>query len=572
MIEPTIVEWHPAQVPEEKEALLRAGISDRLAPLLARRGVKNPDEAESFLNPAANHLHDPFLLKGMDRAVNRLSRCIEGAEKVAIVGDYDVDGVSGTALLTASLRACGLEVEPILPQRLVEGYGFQPVHAERAAELGCSVVITVDCGTASVEAIETARARGLDVIVTDHHIPSVALPPETVMINPLQEGETYPYPRLSGAGLAFKLASAMFQSRGRAVPLAGLLRIACLGTIADLVPLDGENRVIAALGLQALGSTRSAGLRLLMEKAAVKRPIRASDVGFRIGPRLNASGRLESPDEALELLMTRDEGRAEALAGRLDDLNRARQAEEAKIVEQARERIHEMPRLPGLLCLWSADWHQGVVGIAASRIAREFHRPTLLLSVRGETATGSGRSISGIHLHDFLAPWRDRLVSFGGHAQAIGLTAATDQLDSLNGQWQAAATWPAELLVRRRYYELDLRPVEITSELLGELQKLRPFGEGNRQPLLRVGPLEISQPLRAFGKGHLSGTAQGQDGARVRILGWNWQERSAVFDEPFEILARLEWDDWVSAPVLEIQEARPLDASRSRPLEVSKGA
>lgn len=572
MIHQPLVEWQPAQVPEATSVLIQAGVPERLAALLARRGVRNLEESEAFLRPAIEHLHDPFLLLGMEEAVERLIQALEGHQRVAIVGDYDVDGVSGTALLSASLRAGGLDVATILPQRLTEGYGFQSIHVEQARAAGCSLIVTVDCGTASVEAISTAQAHGLDVIVTDHHIPSAALPEGTIMINPLQAGDHYPYERLSGAGLAFKLSTAFFTRIGREVPLTQLLRIACLGTIADLVPLDGENRVIASLGLQALASTRSVGLRMLMQKAGVKRPVRASDVGFRIGPRLNASGRLESPDEALELLITQDEQRAEVLADRLDQLNRARQSEEAKIVEQAREQVLAYERLPGLICLWSPEWHKGVVGIAASRIAREFHRPTVLLAVEGDSATGSGRSISGIHLHEFLDPWRERLERFGGHAQAIGLTIATDRLEELRSLWEEAADWPAETLIKKWYYELDLRPCEVTSKLLGDLQVLHPFGEGNHQPLLRVGGLELARPLREFGKGHLSGAARGEDGATVRILGWNWQERSTVFENRFEVLGRLEWDDWASAPVLQIQDARPLPPSGISPPSEAQGA
>jgi single-stranded-DNA-specific exonuclease len=444
----------------------------------------------------------------------------------------------------------------ILPQRLTEGYGFQPLHVVRAVADGCKLIVTVDCGSSSVEAIVAARESGLEVIVTDHHIPSEILPTGALMINPLQDGDTYPYERLSGAGLAFKLSVAMFTRCAKTVPLAPLLRVACLGTIADLVPLNGENRVIAALGLASLASSRSPGLRALMKQAGVKRPVRASDVGFKIGPRLNASGRLDSPDEALELLMTRDENRAEVLAVRLDELNRERQTEEAKIVEQARERVLAMADLPGVLVLWSDEWHKGVVGIAASRIAREFHRPTLLLGVEGETATGSGRSIPGIHLHHFIEPWRDRLERFGGHAQAIGLTVAIDRLEDIRKSWQTGADWQSELLIKRLSYELDLRPCEVTSELLGELEELRPFGEANRQPLLRVGPLEVSGSLRKFGKGHISGTAHGEDGATVRILGWNWQDRAEMFDRPFEVVARLEWDSFLASPVLQMQDAR----------------
>lgn len=530
----------------------------RLAPLLARRGVATGEQAERFLHPAVEHLHDPHLLHGMDAAVARLEAAGERGEKVAVVGDYDVDGVSSTALLVAVFGAVGLTAEPILPHRLRDGYGFQPVHVERAEAAGCQVIVTADCGTTSVAAAERAQHGGLDVIVTDHHLPGeTPLPSGVLLINPRQTGCSYPFADLAAVGLAFKLALALARRHGRELPLEPLLRVASLGTIADLVPLLGENRVIAALGLEALGRTRSPGLLALFRKAGLSAPFTATDVGFRIGPRLNAAGRLDDAGHALELLLTRDPRRAEGLAEALEEWNRERQDEEQKVVEEAREVLAGRAPLPRFAVAWDPGWHKGVVGIAAGRLARELHRPTVLLAVDGERATGSGRSIAGIDLHGFLAPWRDRMSRFGGHAQAVGLTVETERLEELQQAWEESAReWPEETLVRRFEYELELGPAELGEGLLAELSRLEPHGQGNPRPLLKVGPLKLAGAPRLFGRGHLAAEARGADGGRPRLLGWRWADRRGDLDGTVEVLGYLERDSYRGGTVLRLVDAR----------------
>ncbi len=475
-----------------------------------------------------------------------------------MVGDYDVDGVSGTAILVAVLRACGLEVLPILPHRVREGYGFQSVHVEQAIELGARVVVTVDCGTTSHAAARAALDKGLAVIVTDHHLPGEPLTDGVVQINPRQRDCGYPFEELSGAGLALKLAGALAEACGRRVDPRILLRIACLGTIADLVPLAGENRTIAALGLQQLGHTRSPGLKALIELAGVELPLSTADVGYRLGPRLNAPGRLDSAEKALELLLTRDPARARKLAQQLDRFNRERQEQERRVVQEAREALLARRRLPPIAVAWSASWHRGVVGVAAGRLARELNRPTVLLAVEDDVATGSGRSIEGIHLHDFLARWRADLARFGGHAQAIGLTAETARLEALQRQWEdAARVWSDRIAVKRYEYELDLEPRQLSGELLAQLAGLEPHGQGNPRPLIRFrGPLRLPWPPRTFGKGHLSAEAVGPDGVRMRLLGWGWQQRASSLEGEFEVLGFLEQDRF-RGTVLRLVDSRP---------------
>jgi single-stranded-DNA-specific exonuclease len=552
------VEWLAAPVPEAAGALAETGSPPWLAALLARRGVVDSHGAERFLHPSLDQLHDPFLLAGMEEAVARLLDARSRGERIAVVGDYDVDGITATAQLLAVFRKCGLEAKPVLPHRLREGYGFQPVHVERARDLGCRLIVTADCGSSSAAAVEAAFAAGIGVIVTDHHLPGCELPAGALHINPRQVRCSYPFRDLAAAGLALKLCLALAGRCGQTLDPAPLLRIACLGTIADLVPLQGENRVIAALGLVALAAARSQGLKALIQQAGMKPPFTAADVGFRLGPRLNAAGRLADPDRALELLMSRDPGRALELALELDGCNRERQTAENRVVVEARSRFAERSPLPPILVGWSEAWHKGVVGVAAGRIAKEFHRPTVLLAVEGETATGSGRSVPGIELHAFLVPWKDRMARFGGHAQAVGLTVATDRLAELRGEWEGAgAAWPEELLAHRIQYELHLPPREVSNGLLAQLAALEPFGQGNPRPLLRTGPLRLQGEPRPFGNGHLSARARGEDGAAVDLVGWRWGERAGSLRGSFEVLACVELDAYRGGPVLRLVDSRP---------------
>lgn len=564
-----MVRWTPASIPAAAEALGEAGFSPRLATLLARRGVSDRTEAEAFLKPDLDQLHDPRLLAGIEEAVARLLRARDAGERVALVGDYDVDGVSGTALLTAVLRVCGIDVQPILPHRMRDGYGFQPVHVERARELGCSLVVTVDCGTSSIAAAKAARQADLDVVVTDHHLPGDSLPKDVVLINPRQEGCDYPFVELSGAGLALKLALALADACGRTMNPRQLLRIACLGTIADMVPLRGENRIIAAVGLAELSRTRSPGLQALLRTAGLRPPLTAEDVGFRIGPRLNAPGRLDSADKALALLLSRDQREAGRLALELDRANQERQAWERQVVEEARAMFLDRPQLPGILVAWSPRWHRGVVGIAAGRFSKELGRPTILLAIEGNSAVGSGRSIPDIHLYRFLTLWSGRLSRFGGHAQAVGMTiegedleAADGPLEQLRGEWEeAAAAWNLERAVRQMEYELDLTAGEVDESFLRMLERLGPYGQGNPQPLLRIGGLHLAGVPRLFGRGHLAAEARDRDGGRIRLLGWGWAQRRDVLDRPFEVLGHLERDRYRGGPVLRLVDCRPAESA-----------
>ncbi|MDE2690555.1 MAG: single-stranded-DNA-specific exonuclease RecJ [Acidobacteriota bacterium] len=555
------VEWLEKATPGAAGTLAEAGYGLLSAPL-ARRGVSTPSEADAFLTPHRRGLHDPFLLHGMEEAVERLQAACRDSHTVAVVGDYDVDGVTACALLTAVLRALGAQVVPILPNRLTEGYGFQTLQVEKAHLAGVSLIVTVDCGTTSANAVLAAIERGIDVIVTDHHVVGSDFPSQAIQINPLQDDCDYPFRHLCGAGLAFKLAQALLRRGGRHEPLAALLRVACLGTIADVVPLVGENRVIAALGLRALSEARSPGLRALKRVARVAGSVSSTEVAFRLGPRINAAGRLADAGLALRLLLTRDSAEADQLAGELDALNRNRQAEERRVVKEAADLFAAREPLPGILVAWSSEWHRGVVGIAAGRLAREFHRPVILLGVDGDAGTGSGRSIPHLDLHSFVAGFEHRTTRFGGHPQAIGLSVAVSELPDLRDAMEEAAEWPPGTLVRRREYELALSAEQIGSDLYAELARLEPHGEGNRRPLIRLGPLERLGRPREFGQGHVklrvraAGGEGSERGSPVWLLGWGWKERAADLDGRFEVLGAVEWDSYQGGPVVRIEDAR----------------
>ncbi len=538
---------------------------------MARRGIEDLASADAFLHPALEQLHDPLQLAGMEAAVARLVSAKASGHHVALVGDYDVDGVTASAILVAVLRACDLVVYPIIPHRMRDGYGFQPIHVERARELGARLLVTVDCGVSSHAAAAAAIDADIEVIITDHHLPGDPLPEGVIQINPHQEHCSYPFGELSGAGLALKLALAVAKACEREIDPRLLIRVACLGTIADLVPLRGENRTIAAIGLQELARTRSPGLTALIEVAGLQPPFSAADVGFRLGPRLNAPGRLDSAEAALDLLLCRDQLHARQLAGELDQWNRDRQQEQRRVVTEAREALIEgREELPAILVAWCDTWHRGVVGVAAGRLAKELNRPTILLAVDGEQATGSGRSIPGIHLHDFLKGWDAEMLRFGGHAQAIGMTVKVAELADLRLRWEEAAeSWRERVAVRRFEYELELTPLDIDQQLFNHLSDLEPYGQKNPQPLIRIpGPLHLAGSPRLFGQGHLSAQAVDQNGGRIALLGWGWQERSASLEGEFEVLGYLEKDRYRGS-VLRLVDSRPVTDGDGEQGEVS---
>ncbi len=497
------------------------GIAPLVAQVLINRGLGTVQAARSFLR--SDEMHDPFLLAGMEAACERIGQALQGQEIIGVYGDYDVDGLTGTALLTRALRGLGGKVIPRIPHRLEEGYGLCPDALKELAEMGVGLVVTVDNGIAAHQEIAMAREMGMDLIITDHHeVPSM-MPDVCAVINPKQPGCPYPEKELAGVGLAYKLVAAL---AGQEVADT-YLDLVALGTIADVVPLQGENRILAKQGLALLPNSGNQGLATLLTSLQLgDRPITAGQVGFVIGPRLNAVGRLDDSHTALELLLCDEAARARDLVNQLETFNRERQEIEARIAHKAQllvEQEHNLDRDRALV-LGHEDWHPGVIGIVASRLVEMYHRPVILVALDGEASRGSGRSIPGFNLYAALQECGDLLTQYGGHEMAAGLTIRPDRVPFLRQRLNEIAV--------RTLGESDLVPTlrldawvsleELTLPLLKELDYLQPFGMANPAPVFAVRQVEILQARRVGHEGkHLKLLVRDPDtGAQIGAIGF----------------------------------------------------
>jgi single-stranded-DNA-specific exonuclease len=511
------------------------GLSPLLAQLLVNRGLRDLPAARRFLQPSLEGLHDPARLPGLPAAVERLRRALRDRERIVIYGDYDVDGVTGTAILHRALRLQGAEPECYIPHRIEDGYGLSLPAIERLAASGPGLLVTVDCGTSDVEEVRRAKALGLDVIVTDHHEPPDVLPESLALVNPKAPGATYPDRDITGAGVAFKVAWALLQAmpasamRGPEVQafLLEAMALAALGTVADVAPLVGENRVFAAYGLGAMRHTRNPGLRALLERSGIdlREPIQAAHLAFRLAPRLNAGGRLGSARPSLQLFLCADPAEAASIAESLDKANSDRQRVEARILEEARERVAREHDLATDRALVLADdrWHPGVVGIVAARLVEEFRRPVLLLALAGGRGRGSGRSVPGFPLHEALARCREHLAGCGGHAMAAGLEIEAGRVPAFRERLLALAAeaFPSALPAPVLDIEAEVSLGQLTLPVAKELDRLGPHGVGNAAPVLAARGVRIAGEPRRMGKtgSHVSFMAH-QDGASVRAVWW----------------------------------------------------
>jgi len=485
------------------------GLSRTMARLLSARGVTTPDEARRFLTPRLEDLHDPYRLAGMPEAVERIERAIARREPIVLYGDYDVDGVTSLVLLRKVLRQLGASVSFYVPERLRDGYGMHVEAIEALAAEGGRVLISVDCGIRAHEVVERAKALGMETIVTDHHLPEAELPPALAVVNPKRPDCAYPEKNLAGVGVALKLAQALLLRRGRRSELASLLPLAALGTIADLAPLTGENRVIARLGLERLWAPEHIGLRALAEVAglAPDRPVTGRDVAFRLAPRLNAAGRLSTARPAIELLETEDATRARQLAAQLTEQNAHRQREEHTILAQIERMLAEDPswREQKLLVLAREGWHRGVIGLVASKIVERYARPAIVLALDGEWAYGSGRSIPAFHLLRSLETCADLFERYGGHAQAAGLVLRRDRLEEFRRRITAEADRALALedLVPTSAFDDHLAISDVTFELWQQLQRLEPCGIGNPRPIFLFTDVCVEGEPRVLKERHL---------------------------------------------------------------------
>ncbi len=559
--------WELAGEEPGVEALAReAGVSRVLAALLRRRGVGTGDAARRFLAPAETDLHEPDRLTGAREAAALLLSTARRGGRIVVFGDYDVDGVTAVAQLRAALTRAGADAAAFIPHRLRDGYGLKPDTVRRVLrELSPSTIVTVDCGISAVDGVAAAREAGVDVIVTDHHLVPSALPAGAVVVNPRQPGCSYPYKELAATGIAMKIAEAVGAAAGRPVARESLLRAASLGTIADLVPLDGENRTIASLGLARLGSARAPGLRALLLEAGLRPGVSpsAEEVAFRVAPRLNAAGRLDTAMLALALFEERDGARAEEIARKLSVRNAERQALERAVVAEARRRIGPEPDAAVLV---EADpaWHRGVLGIAASRLAREYHRPVLLFGIEGERASGSGRSIPGVSLHGVLTEMAAFFTEFGGHEQAVGGTLPAARLEEFRrGALDVfRRRVPPEALVRRAVAEAELPLDALEPDRLAELSRLEPHGAGNPRPVFLARDVRASGPFRPVRAAGLRGRLR-TSGGDVRAIAWQppaglgaLAESGQSLDLHYRVAEDREWGLSV-----EILEARPASSA-----------
>ncbi len=493
--------WRPA-MPDPAGCLWLSrelSISQVTAQVLYNRGLTTPDAVREFLTAGRSQILDPFLLKDMDRAVDLLRRRIASGRPIMVYGDYDVDGVTGTTILVLALRALGAEVEYYIPDRFAEGYGLNVGALTEIRGRGHDFVLSVDTGVSAVQEALAAKELGITLVVSDHHEPGPELPGVPALINPKRPDCTYPFKGLSGVGVAFKLALAL------GAPNAWeLLDIVTLGTIADMVPLVGENRAIVREGLATLGATRRPGLKALMEVAGVKQPVTATDIGFKLGPRINALGRMGSAMTGVELLTTEDSGRATELAHHLDAENRSRQEVEAGILAEALQQAQEQSEeeRSHVLVLAGEGWHHGVVGICASRVLEAYHRPAILLSIDEHEVRGSARSIPAFHLHRALLQVSDLFTKFGGHAAAAGMTLKRREdvpvlrrrLNEIARQWLRPEDLVPELRIDS-FVGLDA----MDEKLLAELQTLQPHGIGNPGPIFAVQDV-LAADVRTMGK------------------------------------------------------------------------
>ena len=504
------------------------GVSPILAALLISRGYDDESSARSFLTPNNKQIHEPFLMLGMREAVARLEQAIDNQEPILIYGDYDVDGTTGTAVLLRALKLLGAQTGFHVPHRFTEGYGIQQAALERARNEGYKLVVSVDCGIRAHEPLYWARDNGLDVIITDHHLPDgdQGSPPALAVLNPNQVGCNYPDKHLAGVGVAFKLVHALFRERGRESQVAAFMKIVAIGTVADVAKLVGENRAIVALGLKDLAKARNPGLRALMEVAGCGdgKGMTAYDLGFRLGPRINAAGRMDAAKAVVELFDTRDTEEARRLAIHLDTRNEERKVVQQQIIDLAVAELADNGKQGSHVAVIAGEgWHRGVIGIAASKIAERINRPCVVFSIEGDVAHGSGRSIAAYHLLDGLTSCADLFEKFGGHSHAAGVTIRPERIDQLRERLNqhAASCLTADDLEPSVTIDMELRAEDVTFGLTRELQSMEPYGAGNTRPVFCSRGLRlVSEPVVMKDR-HVKMRLAGANNRPLEALWWN---------------------------------------------------
>jgi single-stranded-DNA-specific exonuclease len=547
-----IFRWVVAPRPDRSQVaglVERLHLPDALAALLVQRGQGNADEARKYLRPAIDDLSDPHALAGMAEAVDAIASTVRAGGTIMVHGDYDVDGQCATAVLTRALRAVGADVVPFVPHRLRDGYDFGPAGLAAARAAGASLVVTCDCGITAVDTVRDARAAGIGVVVTDHHLPADELPPAIAIVDPQRPDDTSGLTNLCGTGIAFKLVQALVPALGLPTNLPYyLLDLVALATVADVVPLQGENRIMVKHGLRLLAESNWPGVRALLEASGLAgKELRAGHVGFILGPRLNAAGRIGDAADGLRLLLSDDLDEASALARRLEGLNVERQALDQRMLDEALcqvEQFADLERDSGFV-LVGDGWHPGVVGIVASRVVERYGRPAFLIAFDGDIGKGSGRSISRFDLHSALLACGDLLERYGGHQMAAGLTIRRQNLEAFRERFAGIAreSLAPEDLGPEQRVDLEVGLHEVTYELERLCRYLEPCGTGNSSPIFGVRGVRLAGRARV-GQGHLKGTLD--DGRyRLQAIGFQWADRVPwLNDGPVDAAFRLEVNEW----------------------------
>lgn len=528
--------WLLPSIGEEAQVLAaKLKIPASIAQIMVNRNIKTVQESEAFLFGTLSDLPDPYLLAGMKDAVDRVMTACEHGETILIFGDYDVDGVLSVVVLTRALERLGGKVEHFIPDRLSQGYGIKESYVDIVLEKKAKLVISVDCGIKAVDFVDCANRNGIDVIITDHHQPGSALPRALAVLNPVLEGANYPDKHLAGIGVVFKLIQALFEGNGFGSDLPHYLKLVAIGTVADVAALKGENRLFVKHGLDGLSNVSNPGLKNLMDVCRLTgKKVTAGDVGFRIGPRVNAAGRLGKADQAVRLFLSRDERICREIVRELDKMNVQRQKVEEKIWNQALQMIKKrsLQEKYRLLILGCDGWHRGVIGIVASKLKDLFHRPVILFAFKDGKAFGSGRSIKEFSLIECLELNKEYFLSHGGHPMAIGCELELDRFDSfrsaVNDFAESAIT--DEDLKRKISLDVQLQFDQIDNDFLGHLSLLSPFGIGNRKPLfLTLGAEVLMKPQKIQGK-HSKFIFK-QSGKIFEALGWGKGEWAEMFDK-----------------------------------------
>ncbi len=553
-----IWKFAPVDEPRANRLASELNMPAAAARLLASRGFTDSDEARAYLQSRLSSLGDPYELPDIEKAADRIWQAIDRGETIAIYGDYDVDGVSATALMVTALTAWGAKVFPFLPLRLEEGYGLSEDGLGRCiAEHDPKLMVTVDCGTGSSAAVRAASAKGIDVVITDHHSIPSELAPALAVVNP-KRSKNEALHVLAGVGVAFKLCHAMAKQqreRAKGFDLKSQLGLVALGTIADIVPLKGENRLLAKTGLKILSETPSIGIQALKKVSGIESEVDVYEVGFRLGPRLNAAGRLGDALNALRLLLTEDAEEAEEIAGQLDASNRERQDVEKAMAEEALAHWEEKfdPARDFAVVASGTGWHPGVVGIVASRIGQRFYRPVVCVALEGDSGRGSCRSIEGFDVVEALRACADLLKKFGGHAMAAGLEISAKNLPAFARRFNKVA--------RERLQGRELRPIqridasialaEADMSLLNALDQMRPFGVGNLTPVWAARGVVVAGRPRIVGQGHLKfRVAQG--GIQRDAIAWQWGGRELP-EGPLDIAFQVKKNSYMGRETIDLQ-------------------